>query len=183
MSMDNCQVCEKRLDTDYIEYQEDGTLLCDGCLDELEIEKWIADHWWCIVHEDDECDCSNGFVSTDDLRALLAGKVLCEKEPVAIWKKGSNFVVPALNDSIEGYGSNWTYLYAPASLAGNASIGKQAQQPDYKALYHELVYQVATVVPGESRYQTALRYIREREDRCNAQEVGESTNIGKEGGE
>ena len=39
MSIDNCQVCDKRLDTDHIEYQEDGTLLCDGCLDELEDEQ------------------------------------------------------------------------------------------------------------------------------------------------
>jgi hypothetical protein len=39
MSIDNCQVCDKRLDTDFIEYQEDGTLLCDGCLDELENEQ------------------------------------------------------------------------------------------------------------------------------------------------
>jgi Zn finger protein HypA/HybF involved in hydrogenase expression len=39
MSIDNCQVCEKRLDTDFFEYQVDGTLLCDGCLDELENEQ------------------------------------------------------------------------------------------------------------------------------------------------
>jgi hypothetical protein len=52
-----------------------------------QIEQWIADHWWCIVHEDDECDCSNGFVSVNDLRALLAGRVLCNAEPVAwMWR-------------------------------------------------------------------------------------------------
>jgi hypothetical protein len=38
MSIDNCQNCDKRLDTDHIEYQEDGTLLCGGCLDEMEHE-------------------------------------------------------------------------------------------------------------------------------------------------
>jgi hypothetical protein len=38
MSIDNCQVCERRVDTDFIEYQEDGTLLCDACLDEMEHE-------------------------------------------------------------------------------------------------------------------------------------------------
>jgi hypothetical protein len=39
MSIDNCQGCDKRLDTDFVEYQDDGTLLCDGCLDELENEQ------------------------------------------------------------------------------------------------------------------------------------------------
>jgi hypothetical protein len=39
MSIDNCQVCDKRLDTDFVEYQEDGTLLCDSCLDEVENEQ------------------------------------------------------------------------------------------------------------------------------------------------
>jgi hypothetical protein len=48
-----------------------------------EIEQWIADHRWCIVHEDEECDCSDGFVFVDDLRALLSGKVLCDAEPAA----------------------------------------------------------------------------------------------------
>jgi hypothetical protein len=42
MSIDNCQGCDKRLDTDFIEYQVDGTLLCDGCLDELESEQDAA---------------------------------------------------------------------------------------------------------------------------------------------
>jgi hypothetical protein len=39
MSIDLCQVCDKRIDTDFIEYQDDGTLLCDGCLDEMENEQ------------------------------------------------------------------------------------------------------------------------------------------------
>jgi hypothetical protein len=126
---------------------------------------------------------------------LLAGKVLCEKEPVYMFRRrGQKDWCSCNADRYAELGAKNTYfevqiLYAPASplgnasLAGNADIGKQAQQPDYKALYHELVYQVATVIPNETRHQTALRYIREREDRCNAQEVGESSDIGKEGGE
>jgi hypothetical protein len=39
MSIDNCQVCEKRLDTDFVEYQDDRALLCDSCLDEMENEQ------------------------------------------------------------------------------------------------------------------------------------------------
>jgi hypothetical protein len=36
-------------------------------------------------------------------------------------------------------------------------------QDDYKALYHELLYEVVKKHPGESRHQTAKRYIREHE--------------------
>jgi hypothetical protein len=39
MSIDNCQKCDKKLDTDFAEYQDDGTLLCDSCLDEAENEQ------------------------------------------------------------------------------------------------------------------------------------------------
>lgn len=38
---------------------------------------------------------------------------------------------------------------------------------DYKTLYLELIYQVCNKYPGESRHETALRYIKEREDRHN----------------
>jgi len=135
------------------------------------------------------------------LEALFAGKVLCDQQSIAAISTSSEEVVATLDAAY--FGTNWTPLYAPASLAGNADIGNKActhapaqatthwdhgtevsnlfcvkcgadigkPEPDYKALYNELLYQVATVVPGESRYQTALRYIREREDRCNAQRL------------
>jgi hypothetical protein len=51
------------------------------------------------------------------------------------------------------------------------SAGKgEAPQPavpdkDYKALYCELLYQVSTKHPDETRHETALRYIRQAEDR------------------
>jgi hypothetical protein len=52
MSIDFCQKCDKRLDTDFVEYQEDGTLLCDGCLDEMENEQVGP------VAEPKQCTCS-----------------------------------------------------------------------------------------------------------------------------
>lgn len=36
---------------------------------------------------------------------------------------------------------------------------------DYKTLYHELLYAVGNHYPGESRHETALRYIRRAEER------------------
>ena len=47
--------------------------------------------------------------------------------------------------------------------------GNRAKQPCpvdvIAALYHELLYAVCSKFPGESRHQTALRYILEREDK------------------
>jgi hypothetical protein len=40
---------------------------------------------------------------------------------------------------------------------------------DYQALYFELIYEVAIKHPGESRHETARRYIREREQPRNSQ--------------
>lgn len=37
---------------------------------------------------------------------------------------------------------------------------------DVSAKYNELLYSVAQKFPGESRHETALRYIREREQRA-----------------
>ena len=36
MSIDYCHKCDKRLDTDFIEYQENGALYCARCFDDLE---------------------------------------------------------------------------------------------------------------------------------------------------
>ena len=48
-----------------------------------------------------------------------------------------------------------------------------AQPPrDVSELYHELLYAVAQKFPGESRHETALRYIREREERVHGVERG-----------
>ena len=48
-----------------------------------------------------------------------------------------------------------------AALAA-LEAGKEAD-PDYKALYHELLFAVGNIYEGETRHQTALRYIRQRE--------------------
>jgi hypothetical protein len=48
--------------------------------------------------------------------------------------------------------------------AANA-LEKAAEDADeYKRLYHELIMQVGRKFPGETRHQTALRYIKEREN-------------------
>ena len=54
-----------------------------------------------------------------------------------------------------------------------------AELAEAKRLYYELIYQVANVHPGESRHETALRYLKQAEmpspDNCGsmaAQEKG-----------
>ena len=50
------------------------------------------------------------------------------------------------------------------------SASPVAQPPrDVSELYHELLYAVERKFPGESRHETALRYIRDTEERvCEA---------------
>jgi hypothetical protein len=86
---------------------------------QTEIEEWIAEKWWCIVHEHEECDCGNGFVSADDLRSLLEGKVLCAPQSIAAINRSSGEVVATLDAAY--FGTNWTPLYAPADI-GNLRI-------------------------------------------------------------
>ncbi len=57
-------------------------------------------------------------------------------------------------------------LYAAnrsTSVFGGEALGRVPPADDYKALYHELLYQVGVKHPGESRHDTALRYLRQAE--------------------
>jgi hypothetical protein len=47
---------------------------------------------------------------------------------------------------------------------------------DYKALYCELLYQVSTKHPDETRHETAMRYIRQAEDRTCGVSAAKETN-------
>jgi len=103
---------------------------------QAELEKWIADHWWCIVHEDEECDCSNGFVSTDDLRALLSRFVLCEKEPVAWLCRAIDGNVdatanPTVRDDYRRFKRSITNLYAPADIGTMRIVAIQGAAEEY----------------------------------------------------
>lgn len=46
----------------------------------------------------------------------------------------------------------------------------------WKSLYHELIWAVVQIHDGESRHQTALRYIKERENMRYGGETKESAN-------
>ena len=81
---------------------------------QTELEKWIEKHQY---H-----DFGVGHVvEVADLRALLAGKVLCDQQSIAAISTSSGEVVATLDAAY--FGTNWTPLHAPASLAGNADIG------------------------------------------------------------
>ena len=46
-----------------------------------------------------------------------------------------------------------------------ATINNEAERM-FERAYHELIYAVGNKYPGETRHETALRYIREAELRC-----------------
>ena len=40
------------------------------------VDEWIADNWWCPIHNDEECDCGTGFVPADALEHYLSGMAI-----------------------------------------------------------------------------------------------------------
>lgn len=57
----------------------------------------------------------------------------------------------------------------PGEFCLDRTLPADRPASEYKALYHELLYQVGKKHPGESRHETALRYLR------NAETSGDST--------
>jgi hypothetical protein len=60
-------------------------------------------------------------------------------------------------------------LIEKADYPGADAVNKcrdiiKSHKPDTNKLYHELLYSVASKYPGESRHETALRYIRQAEN-------------------
>ena len=53
-----------------------------------------------------------------------------------------------------------------SALLASLRDGETPLTPDYKVLYHELLYQVAKKHPDETRHQTALRYLQTHENQC-----------------
>jgi hypothetical protein len=131
MSIDNCQKCDKKLDTDFAEYQDDGTLLCDSCLDEAESEQ----------------EADKVYIKTDGPvpEYLTAGKVYevrnCGSEGDGILV---GLIVDNFGEEIVGlvglptahlYGGLWTLC----DQHGNP-VAEQ-QEPDWKALAGEIAAQ------------------------------------------
>jgi hypothetical protein len=76
MSIDNCQGCDKRLDTDFVEYQEDGTLYCDACLDEMETEEEMA-----AIYPDEDMWASKYFEMRSNAQMLARALQLWTDKP------------------------------------------------------------------------------------------------------
>lgn len=151
MSIDNCQVCDKRLDTDFVEYQDDGTLLCDGCLDELENEQ-----------ESDKV-----YVKTDGPcpEYLTAGKVY-EVRDLDMVPRDTRGLGTLVDDqgveivALIGLPTSHLYggMWAICDQYGNPLAEQQVT--DWKALAGELAEALATLMAAETnetwRYPTVL---------------------------
>jgi len=103
---------------------------------QTELEQWIAAHsFYRRLSRGGERLKYGDVVAVEDLRAFFAGKVLCNAEPVACERcKGQGAVMDTIRLPVGGTvqsvadcdACNATgTLYAPASLAGNADIGKE----------------------------------------------------------
>jgi len=82
-----------------------------------ELEKWIAAHTIKIAAFDEPAF----IIRPDDLRALLAGKVLCNAEPVAWLCRAIGGHVdatakPTVRDDYRRFKRTITNLYAPADI-------------------------------------------------------------------
>ena len=76
----------------------------------------------------------------------------------------------AASDEMHDSGnSSWCGVVRIAVRNLREAVPPAPEPSDYKALYFELLYEVATKHPDESRHETARRYIREREQPKNQQ--------------
>jgi hypothetical protein len=89
---------------------------------QTELEKWIEKHQY---H-----DFGVGHVvEVADLRALLAGKVLCAQQSIAAISTSSGEVVATLDAAY--FGTNWTPLYAPADIGTMRIVAIQGAAEEY----------------------------------------------------
>ena len=123
----------------------------------------------------------------EQLRAAAAGLVqaaeMLEHNDAIFkgpWKKGAKawsgeFIERTVRDAVAKIAP--ALRAAPPTTAAPVSA---TQQSDTAKLYEELLYQVSKKHPGESRHQTALRYIQQAEnsgDNC----AGSDRTASKEG--
>jgi hypothetical protein len=70
------------------------------------------------------------------------------------------------------------YWQRPQPEPAAPLVTPEGAQEDIKAKYYELLYAVAQKFPGESRHQTALRYIRQREEGTGSDQTAKSALVG-----
>jgi hypothetical protein len=170
MSMSWCEGCEKRIDTDFVEFQQNGSLYCDNCLDEMEMEPELG----------------KVYVKTDGPvpEYLTAGKVYEAHEVDSFGFeffdddddcRYSNFINSAV------HGVTWTLCGQHGNPVAEQRVAHEAEsqmgdlslvaldRDRYKALAGELAEALGAVMEAETyeawRYPTVWRTI-EREARA-----------------
>jgi hypothetical protein len=99
--------------------------------------------------------CLAGAVALDEVATLRA--------ELELFRTAGIIEVAVRNPNVSSYMDHWEgrTLKAESELAT-----LRARLTQMEADYYELLYQVASKFPGETRHQTALRYIRTHEDHC-----------------
>jgi hypothetical protein len=118
----------------------------------------VADGTWCgacLSRFSKPCDCGLDTLLSS-LTAAGEGRPVCScGEPLRF--------ETAINGQHDGMWVCSADRRHFGMLLQSSHADGKAQEPDYNALYHELLLEVAKKYPGESRHETARRYIRERE--------------------
>ena len=72
--------------------------------------------------------------------------------------------IESLRDTLAKKGSNYAMLEAENRYLHDLLRRLEAENKELKDKYYELLYAVEQKFPGETRHETALRYIRQREE-------------------
>ena len=102
-----------------------------------------------------KCPTEKPMIPVYDISEILTD--LTRRHHLAIEKLTEAQFVEAIRQALPDF---VRYVHADSQTIVNFP-GAEAER--YKALYHELLMSVESVTPGETRHQTALRYLTERE--------------------
>jgi hypothetical protein len=136
------------------------------------------------------CMYCNAVLHTKDDQAkidmVIEHMAVCEKHPVA----GLLAKIDQLKDELSSYQKEvdspadirelkgWIKQYEGIAIE-NGKL--KADKRELVDKYHELLFSVATKFPNETRHQTALRYINEKENYCDTGSVKTAVAKHKEG--
>jgi hypothetical protein len=174
--------CDKRR---YLELKEKPTIF-EVAIFYTHPQPAVPDGWQRVMRgmvEYAECNDPNNPYLTQAQALLSAAQGTTMSDAIQKLINAATDLFDANRAEAWRYPTVWdpvVYRLQQACQTLQALQGESASQPavldeDYKALYMELLYQVSTKHPSETRHDTAMRYIREAEDRtCGVSAVKET---------
>ena len=129
MSIDFCQRCNKRLDTDFLEYQPDGSLYCGACEADIEEEKHQEPDWKPLAGE--LAEASAGIA---ELYAGAGENINDSFERVSgLFRRDTGYIAPGKDCRIHDYGTRalaWTAWMEGRIEKLRAALAKYEQEQE-----------------------------------------------------